>query len=160
MSSTVRVWLLVMAWLTLSSSAPLAHVVVTPGESEAGGWERYSVLVPTEKGSPTVKVEVKLPAGMEIVAVEAKAGWDGKHEPFPLGAARVLWQGGRIPQGQFLAFDFLAWNPPAAKPITWEATQWYEDGSSDRWAGPAHEASTTTLRPSSGKARHRHGPGK
>jgi len=139
-----------------------AHVVVTPETSEAGRWERYAVLVPTENDSPTVKVEVLLPTGMEIVALEAKPGWEARHEPFPIGAARVRWQGGRISQGQFLVFEFLAWNPPAARTIEWAATQWYENGKSDRWGGAtgaAGEGSSTVLRPSTGKFdKYRHAP--
>lgn len=138
-----------------------AHVIVVPAESEAGGWERYTILVPTEKESPTVRVELKLPAGIEVIAVESKPGWQGRYEPFPLGAARVEWKGGRIPSGEFLSFEVLAWNPPAPRVITWEATQWYEDGTSERWGGSAdgHHDSSTTLRPSSGakKGMHRHG---
>lgn len=141
-------------------AAAAAHVVVLPDRSEAGGWERYTVLVPTEKDSATVRVEVKLPAGIDIIAVESKPGWEGRYEPFPIGAARVAWKGGRIPSGEFLSFEFLAWNPPAARVIKWEATQWYEDGTSDRWGGGTddHHDSVTTLEPKKGAAKgmHRH----
>jgi uncharacterized protein YcnI len=138
-----------------------AHVVVLPEQSDAGGWERYVVLVPTEKESPTVRVEVRLPNGLNIVAVESKPGWEGRYEPFPIGAARVEWKGGRIPSGTFVSFEFLAWNPPAARVLEWQATQWYEDGSNDRWGGGTddHHTSRTTLKagkePKAGL--HRHG---
>lgn len=142
--------------------AVAAHVIVVPDQSEAGGWERYSVLVPTEKESPTVRVELKLPTGIEMIAVESKPGWEGRYEPFPLGAARVEWKGGRIPPGAFVSFDFLAWNPPAARLLKWEAVQWYEDGTSERWGGSGddHHGSGTTLKPASGakSGLHRHGP--
>jgi uncharacterized protein YcnI len=113
--------------------------------------------VPTEKPSPTVRVELKLPTGMDVIAVESKPGWAGTYEPFPIGASRVEWKGGRIPSGEFLSFEFLAWNPPAARVIKWESTQWYEDGTSERWVGD--HSSSTTLKPSSGDhpASHRHG---
>jgi uncharacterized protein YcnI len=156
-------WLIVVALLSLWSVWPYAtwaHVVVTPDRSTAGGWERYSVLVPTEKSSPTVRVELRLPTGMEVVAVEAKPGWEGRYEPFPIGAARVEWKGGRIPENEFVAFDFLAWNPPAPRAIEWQATQWYEDGSSDHWGGGGdaeHHGSTTTLEAGSAHGgMHRH----
>jgi len=137
-----------------------AHVVVLPEQSDAGGWERYVVLVPTEKESPTVRVEVRLPNGLDMIAVESKPGWEGRYEPFPVGAARVEWKGGRIPSGTFVSFEFLAWNPPAPRVIEWQATQWYEDGSSDRWGGGAddHHSSRTTLKPSTDakSGMHRH----
>lgn len=139
-----------------------AHVVVLPEQSDAGGWERYVVLVPTEKESPTVRVEVRLPNGLNIIAVESKPGWEGRYEPLPIGAARVEWKGGRIPPGTFMSFEFLAWNPPTARVLEWQATQWYEDGSNDRWGGGGaddHHTSRTTLKagsePKSGM--HRHG---
>ena len=139
-----------------------AHVIVVPEQSEAGGWERYTILVPTEKESPTVRVELRLPTGIEVVAVESKPGWQGRYEPFPIGAARVEWKGGRIPSGEFLSFDFLAWNPPAARVLKWDATQWYEDGTSERWGGAGdedHSTSSTTLQPGSGTRQsvNRHG---
>jgi uncharacterized protein YcnI len=147
--------------LSVYPNVGAAHVAVVPDESEAGGWERYSILVPTEKASPTVRVSVKLPAGMEVIAVESKPGWQGSHNPFPIGAASVEWKGGKIPENEFVSFEFLAWNPPAARVVQWEATQWYEDGSSDRWggAGDADHASKTTLKPPTGggKGMHRHG---
>jgi uncharacterized protein YcnI len=154
---------LVVAVLVLGVAAPAAaHMVVQPATSEAGSWERYAVIVPTEKKSPTVRVELKLPLGMEVAAVEAKPGWQGTYRPFPAGAATVQWQGGRIPSGEFVTFEFLAWNPPAPRTITWVATQWYEDGSSDVWGakGDEEHASTTTLRPGSAKPDHRHHPPK
>lgn len=144
------------------ASAVQAHMVVVPPQSQAGGWERYSVLVPTEKASPTVKIEVRLPNGMDVIAVESKPGWQGRYEPFPIGAARVTWEGGRIPPDEFVSFEFLAWNPKVASTVQWQATQWYEDGSSDRWGGPggdADHASRTTLTAGQSKAgMHRHEP--
>ncbi len=140
-----------------------AHVVVLPDTSEAGSWERYTVLVPTEKASPTVRVEVRLPNGMDVIAVEAKPGWEGRYEPFPIGAARVEWKGGHIPSGEFVSFEFLAWNPTAPRVLEWQATQWYEDGSSDRWGaagGDDHHTAKTTLKPGTGahEGMHRHAP--
>jgi len=137
-----------------------AHMVVLPERSDAGGWERYTVLVPTEKASPTVRVEVKLPTGMDVIAVESKPGWEGSYEPFPVGAARVGWKGGRIPEGEFMSFEFLTWNPKAPSVVKWVATQWYEDGSSDKWGGgadPHHDSTTTLEAPKSApKGLHRH----
>jgi uncharacterized protein YcnI len=135
-----------------------AHVIVVPEQSEAGGWERYTMLVPTEKSSPTVRVELRLPTGIDVIAVESKSGWEARYEPFPIGAARVEWKGGRIPEGEFVSFEFLAWNPPAPRVLEWQATQWYEDGTNERWAD--HDASRTTLVPGTGShgGMHRHEP--
>jgi uncharacterized protein YcnI len=154
---------LIALLVALVSPVPVyAHVVVVPAESEAGGWERYSVLVPTEKESATTRVEVRLPNGMDVIAVEAKPGWQGRYDPFPVGAARVSWEGGRIASDEFVSFEFLAWNPKAPTVVQWQATQWYEDGSSDRWGAPgtdADHASRTTLTAATSKGgMHRHEP--
>ena len=139
--------------LVLALAAPAAaHMIVVPATSEAAGWERYSLLVPTEKeDAATVRIELALPNGMEVVAIEAKPGWEGAYNPFPLGAATVRWAGGRIPPGQMMSFDFMAWNPPAPRTVSWDATQWYDDGSSDRWRDAADDAerpaSMTVLQP-------------
>jgi uncharacterized protein YcnI len=125
-----------------------AHMVVLPAASQAGGVERYTLIVPTEGRSATVRIELRVPMGVEIGSLEAKPGWQGANEPFPIGAATLRWSGGRIPPGEMMSFDFLAENPPVAHTLTWSATQWYEDGSSDAWgqgAPPDHHASTTTL---------------
>ncbi len=125
-----------------------AHMEVSPATSSAGGAERYTLVVPTEGRSATVRVELRIPMGMDVAAVETKPGWEASYEPFPIGRATVRWTGGRIPPGQMATFEFLAVNPPAARVLTWNATQWYEDGTSDRWgegAPPEHHASTTTL---------------
>lgn len=147
----MRAVLLLMLGLGLPATLS-AHVIVVPDASEAGWWERYTVLVPTEQESSTVRVELRLPTGIEIIAVESKPGWEARYEPFPIGAARVEWKGGRIPSGEFVSFEFLAWNPPAARVLKWDATQWYEDGTSERWGGAGdagHPDSSTTLKPSS-----------
>ena len=157
----MRLVLALLGVLVLWPSVVRAHMVVLPAQSEAGGWERYTVLVPTEKKSPTVKIEVRLPNGMDVVAVESKPGWQGRYDAFPIGAATVVWEGGHIPYEQFVSFEFLAWNPKVPSVVQWQATQWYEDGSSDRWGAPggdADHASKTTLTPGTSKGgMHRHG---
>jgi uncharacterized protein YcnI len=148
--------------LVVVSVAPAAaHMVVVPETSTAGSAERYTVIVPTEGDSATVRVELRLPMGVDVAAVESKPGWQASNQAFPIGAATVRWVGGKIPPGEMVSFDFLAVNPSAARVLTWNATQWYEDGSSDRWGDGApedHHASTTTLRAAEpGAASHEHG---
>jgi uncharacterized protein YcnI len=135
--------------VVLALAAPArAHMVVEPATSTAGAQQRYTLIVPTESQSPTVRVELRLPAGVDVFAVEAKPGWEASNSPFPVGAATVRWTGGRIPPGQMATFEFLATNPASARTLTWNAVQWFEDGTSERWGDGApadHEASTTAL---------------
>jgi uncharacterized protein YcnI len=149
---------LALGLLLVVAPAATAHVVVVPEESDAGGWERYTLIVPTEEKSPTVRIELKLPAGVDVMGIESN-GWQAVHEPFPLGAAKLRWSGGRIPPGELLTFDFLVWNPKTPQTLRWDATQWYEDGTSDHWgeAGkPDHPASETVLREPTGARAHHH----
>ncbi len=142
--------LVTLVLVVVSSASAAAHVMVLPATSTAGAVERYSVVVPTEGKSPTVRVELRLPMGVEVVAVESKPGWQGSNRPFPIGAATLGWTGGRIPPGEMVSFDFLALNPNTPRALTWNATQWYEDGTSDRWgegASSDHHASMTTVAP-------------
>jgi uncharacterized protein YcnI len=151
--STVVRLLVAFTALLVSAVTASAHMMVLPATSTNGAVERYTVLVPTEGKSPTVRVELRIPMGVEVVAIESKPGWQGSNRPFPVGAATVGWAGGRIPPGEMVSFDFLALNPKAPRALTWNATQWYEDGSSDRWgegASSDHHASTTTLAPAKG----------
>ncbi len=155
--------LIIALVLVVASAAPAAaHVMVLPAASTAGGVERYTVVVPTEGKSPTVRVELRLPMGVDVVAIESKPGWQGSNHPFPIGAATIGWTGGRIPPGEMVSFDFLALNPKAPRALTWNATQWYEDGTSDRWgegASSDHEASTTMLAPAKASAPEHAGHG-
>ncbi|HEY2386078.1 MAG TPA: DUF1775 domain-containing protein [Candidatus Binatia bacterium] len=139
--------LLALVLLVLAAPAA-AHMVVLPETSTTGGAQRYTLIVPTEGNSATVRIEVRLPMGVDVAAVESKPGWQASNQAFPIGAATVRWAGGKIPPGEMMSFDFLAVNPPAARVLTWNATQWYEDGSNERWGDGAdeeHHASTTTL---------------
>jgi len=139
---------LVLVLLVLAAAPAAAHMVVEPATSTAGGAQRYTLIVPTEGDSATVRVELRLPMGVDVAAVESKPGWQASNQAFPIGAATVRWSGGKIPPGEMVSFDFLAVNPPAARVLTWNATQWYEDGSSERWGEGGdddHHASTTTL---------------
>jgi uncharacterized protein YcnI len=139
--------LLALALVVVTAAPAVAHMVVEPATSTAGGAQRYTLVVPTEGNSATVRVELRLPMGVDVAAVESKPGWQASNQAFPIGAATVRWSGGKIPPGEMVSFEFLAVNPPAPRVLTWNATQWYEDGSSERWGGgdEDHHASTTTL---------------
>src|SRR2546428_6447902 len=106
--------------LALGSVASVsAHVMVLPTASRAGGVERYTVIVPTEGKSATVRLEVRLPMGIEVVAIESKPGWQGANRPFPVGAATIGWTGGGRPPGGGVRFGFFGVDSaaPRAPPL-------------------------------------------
>jgi uncharacterized protein YcnI len=153
---------LVLALATVLGEPVEAHMMVLPARSVVGGAERYTLIVPTEGLSATVRVELRVPMGVEIMALEAKPGWNGVYEPFPIGAATLRWSGGRIPPGQMMSFDFLAVNPLKGSALTWSAVQGFEDGTSERYGEggpPDHHASTTVLLETADEAAPPHGHG-
>lgn len=122
----------------LFSAAPVAaHVTVWPKQSVAGAREKYVLRVPTEKQVDTIRVEVRFPAGLKVSAFEQKPGW--MTEPLRDGAGAMVgarWTG-KLPPMQYAEFGLLAMNPPTDGEITWTATQYYADGTSVSWSGPA-----------------------
>src|SRR5689334_9160696 len=65
---------LVVALVLGTAAHAAAHMVVLPEQSASGGMQRYTVVVPTEGRSATVRISLRIPMGMEVAAVEAKPG--------------------------------------------------------------------------------------
>jgi uncharacterized protein YcnI len=123
--------------VALLPGAVLAHIEVVPAESTAGEMQRYGIRVPTEKPSPTVRVEVQFPSALRVVDFEAVAGWQLTFQTD--AAARPLdaiWQGGSIPPNQFAEFGLRAQNPDGEADLRWTVIQTYADGSEVQWVGP------------------------
>jgi uncharacterized protein YcnI len=115
----------------------MAHVEVVPAESIAGETQRYGLRVPTEKPTPTVRIEVQFPPGLRVLDFEALAGWRLSAQTDtsgrPLGA---VWEEGSIPAGQFAEFGLRAQNPDREAELRWTVIQTYADGSEVQWVGP------------------------
>lgn len=122
--------------LLFSAQSVLAHVTISPRESKVGASETYTIRVPTERGSPTVRIEIEFPMGVTISDLETTPGWevettvnaDGKIE----GA---VWSGGSIAQGESGEFNFTAQNPAAEESLVWKVVQIHSDGSRAEWVG-------------------------
>ncbi len=112
-----------------------AHVTISPRQSTAGKTETYTIRVPTERGSPTVRIEAEFPMGLTVSDLEAKAGWEisptMNDEGRMVGA---VWSGGSIPPGQAEEFSFQAMNPSEETTLVWEVVQIHADGSRAEWA--------------------------
>lgn len=112
-----------------------AHVTVQPGEAEQGGYTKLTFRTPNESDTAaTVKLEVELPAEIELARTKPIPGWtttvDGK---------TIRWEGGRIEPGQFQEFDISVGPLPEVDQVEFKATQTYEDGLVVRWADPVVE---------------------
>ena len=134
--------MLLMSAAALLFAAPVAaHVTVWPKQSVAGAREKYVLRVPTEKQVDTIRVEVRFPTGLKVNAFEQKPGW--MTEPVRDNAGAMVgarWTG-NLPPMQYAEFGLLAINPPADGEIVWTATQYYADGTSVSWSGPADSKS-------------------
>lgn len=144
-----RVAVIAVALLTLSTVA-MAHVVVSPRESQVGRYEKYVVRVPTEGAVPTTSVELQVPEGVTFVSIGAPGNFTYELKRTGERVTSIVWTQ-TIKPGEFAEFAFMARNPKTGGTITWKAVQKHSDGTSVEWTGPAgdkHPASVTKLQPS------------
>jgi uncharacterized protein YcnI len=141
------------AALALAGAAQ-AHVTVHPNALPAGGFTVINIQVPNERDkAATVKVDVKFPNGVFTASVAPVPGWKGRVitkklakpiQIFPgftvtTRVDRIVFSGGRIAPGQFVAFP-VSILVPRAKPgtvVTFKALQTYSNGEIVRWIGDA-----------------------
>ena len=129
--------LIVPAAALLIAAPALGHVTVWPKQSVAGAREKYVLRVPTEKQVDTIRVDVRFPAGLKVNAFEQKPGWMTEPLRDEAGATVGARWTGKLPPMQYAEFGLLAVNPPADGEMVWTATQYYADGTSVSWSGPA-----------------------
>jgi len=139
---------IVVAVVSLLSfvSVASAHVTVWPRTSTTSAYEKYTVRVPTEKDVPTVKIELKFPAGLTVTNFEPVPGWTYQVEKDAAGnTTGVVWSGGKIAVGAFQEFAFLASNPAKPTSLAFKAYQTYADGSVVDWTGPEGSATPASV---------------
>ena len=130
--------LLLASLLVLSVvSAAFGHVRVSPRESTVGATQKYTMSVPTERQSSTVRIEAAFPASVTVLSLGATPGW--KVEEKKDGEGRIVgavWSGGSIPFAESVDFSFEAKNPTAPGRLEWKVIQIYQDGTRSEWTGP------------------------
>lgn len=115
-----------------------AHVIVRPPESVAGANEKYTMRVPTEGNSATVRIEVEFPAAAEVSAVDPKTGWSLEQKKDASGKiVGAIWSGASIAPREASEFSFVARNPGEEAKLVWKVIQIYADGTRSEWTGPA-----------------------
>lgn len=128
-----------------------AHVTVQPGETTQGKYEVFTVRVPTEKDVATVKVEVSIPAEVNITRFEPKPDWTYELTKDASGKiTSVVWtaSGPGLSSTEFGEFKMNGKVAEDAAEIAWKAVQTYADGSVVEWVGAAgsdYPASVTTV---------------
>lgn len=113
----------------------LAHVGVTPRESQPGATETYTFRVPSEGGMTTTSVTLEVPDGVTVLSVSAPGG--AKHEEKREGdrIVSITWTI-EIKAGASAQLSFVAKNPAQGQSITWRVHQHYSDGMVSDWIGP------------------------
>lgn len=155
MRRTMRGRLLALLPLLLAHATVFAHVTVAPRESVVEAEERYTLRVPTERDTPTVRIEAQFPVEVLVISIDAKEGW--RIEPSTGADGRIVsavWSGGRIAPRESEEFSFVARNPTQGTTLVWKVTQVHEDGSRAEWIGAQgsrNPAPTTTVRGRTGQ---------
>lgn len=110
------------------------HIDLTPRQSIPKRWETYTLNIPTETTSPTVKIYLRVPPAFEIETVEHSQVWQVHSIRDERGHIRELtWSGGSIPPQTFVELKFLARNPGETGTYRWEMTQYYQEGEPATW---------------------------
>jgi uncharacterized protein YcnI len=116
-------------------AAAQAHIQVTPAAVAPGDAAKFTVLVPGERDSGTVKVELQMPRELLPFSYEDPAGWKRSLVKAGNGSVeRVVWTG-RAPSDGFTEFSFLAGTPDTPGALRFKALQTYADGTVVRWIG-------------------------
>jgi uncharacterized protein YcnI len=122
----------------LLAAPAAAHVSVWPREAAAGGYQAFTVRVPTERDSPTVSVRVELPNSFKSVRFQPKTGWKYEVERDAAGAVvGVTWSGGRIGRDEYEEFHFVARLSDEPTTLTLPAPQKYAEGELVAWVAAA-----------------------
>lgn len=136
----------VVAALLVSVTTAFAHVTIQPRQSAAGTNEKYTMRVPTERPTPTVRIEIEFPAEVNVLRFEPKPGWTIEEKKDAAGTivAAVL-SGGSIGPRESAQFVFEARNPNQAAKLSWKVVQIYQDGTKSEWTGPEGSRSPASI---------------
>ncbi|GGT36006.1 YcnI family protein [Nonomuraea spiralis] len=166
--------------LTAGLALPaLAHVSITPGTAEQGGFTKVAFRVPNERdNASTTKVQVSFPADhpLAFVSVKPVPGWEVKVTegklPKPVkteygdleeAVTTVVWSGGKINPGEFQEFEVsMGQLPKDVDSLTFPTEQTYSGGEVVKWADAPksdgteaeHPVPTLKLVPASGADEH------
>jgi len=116
----------------LTASTAFGHIRIAPTESTFGAREKYTMRVPNEQKSATIRVEGEFPAGLDVYNFEFKPGWKIDFKKDDKGKITGAVWTGRIQPYEFAEFGMLAINPKqGAAKMLWKFHQYYEDGTKE-----------------------------
>ncbi len=142
--------LLAISPLLITAASARAHVTISPRESFTGVIETYTIRVPTERDSATVRVEVDFPDEVTVQNFDTIPGWNVDYVRNAEGGIdKAILSGGSIPPGESGTFTFQAENPQSTGTLIWKAIQTHADNSIAEWvaeAGSRNPAPTVEIR--------------
>jgi uncharacterized protein YcnI len=116
----------------LTTPLAFAHIRINPTQSTFGAREKYTMRVPNEKQSPTIRVEGEFPAGLEVYDFEFKPGWKIDFKKNDQGKIIGATWTGTIAPYEFVEFGMLAINPKTGdSKMLWKFHQFYKDGTTE-----------------------------
>ncbi|MGA7356844.1 MAG: DUF1775 domain-containing protein [Candidatus Cybelea sp.] len=126
-------------WIPISIAA---HVRVFPDsentQASACSFDTFIVRVPVERLAATVRVDVAVPKGVIVYAVQPKPPWHFDLQTTKGLVTRISWSGGHLMPHEFDEFAFLAATPKQPGTLNWDAWQYYDDGTIVSWTGPTN----------------------
>jgi uncharacterized protein YcnI len=103
------VWGLLLSLVT----ATWGHSDLDPRQSLLKKWETYTLSVPTETASPTVRVQLHVPPEFEIETIEHSRAWQITTLRDARGYVReVTWSGNTIPAQTFETLSSITRTEP------------------------------------------------
>lgn len=116
-----------------------AHVRVFPDanntQAPSCAFAKFVVRVPVERAAATIRIDVAVPKGIVVYAVEPKVGWQFNLKTTRGMVRKISWTGGHLMPHQFDEFAFLAATPKTPGTVSWGAWQYYDDGTVVSWTG-------------------------
>jgi uncharacterized protein YcnI len=135
--SLFRALLLCTVLALLVVPIAFGHIRINPTQSTFGAREKYTMRVPNERQSPTVRIEGEFPAGLEVYDFEFKSGWKIDFKKDEKGKIIGATWTGTIAPYEFVEFGMLAINPKAGDPnMLWKFYQYYADGFKEEFTAP------------------------
>jgi uncharacterized protein YcnI len=118
----------------MCEAAVSAHIDIEPKETIPNRWETFTLNVPTEAEMPTIEVQLDIPEGFEVEAVDHRSDWDMAIRRDERGFVReIVWSGGQIPPLTFEEFKLLAKAAKMPGAYDWRARQRYADAQESTW---------------------------
>lgn len=123
--------ILAAAGLSAVTSFAHAHVTVSPKEVRRASQDTYSFNVPAEGASATTAVELELPAGVDVLSIEAPAAEHAvARSQGRIVSVRLSLN---IAPGLARQLALVARSPLSGERVQWKVRQMFADGTHADW---------------------------